>query len=132
MTTAKSRNLLIREQDPSEDTIEGGLAGYSPTREPKEHDFEKTGKRRDPWFIRLFNTFPIRRRLAGTGSWRVILKVSLIFGCTWLGIWTFRTSAIFPLLPLAVRYLCRSRAAYDIFSHINIGGPSTNRPASST
>jgi len=114
MTTAETKNLLTPE--PSEDTVEEGLAAYTPT---AEGGFESTRKWRNPWFIHLSDAFPIRR-LAATGVWRIILKISLLFGCTWLAIWMFWPSRKLPSwLPLAVRRflgrLCRCRAAYDPF-----------------
>jgi len=102
MTTAETKNLLTHEHDPSEDTVED-LAAHTPT---AESGSESTRTRRDPWFIHLLDAFPIRR-LADTGVWRIILQISLFFGCTWLAIWMSWPSGKLPSwLPLAVRRLC--------------------------
>jgi hypothetical protein len=113
MTTAETNNLLTHEHEPSEDTVEEGLTAYNVT---AEVGFESTRKWRHPGFIQLSGAFPIRR-LAGTGVWRIIRKISLLFGCTWLAIWMFWPSGMFPSrqLPLAVRCSCRRGAAYDSF-----------------
>jgi len=117
MTSAETRNLLTHLHDPSEDKIEDGLAADTLA---AEDDFEIIQKRRDHWLIRLAGAFSMRRPPAATGLRRLILKISLLFGCLLLAIWIFWSSGMLPAWQsrLPVRYLCRSRAAYDPFSRI--------------
>lgn len=132
MSTTETRNLLTHEHEhePSEDIVEEGLAAYPPTTAGGFTCFKSARKRRASWFIHLSDAFLIRR-LVGTDVRRVILKVSLLFGCTWLAIWIFWPSGKWSR-GLTVRCFCRHQAAHDPFSQINIGSTSTNRPASST
>lgn len=99
MNAAETRNLLTHEHEPSEDTVEEGLAAHTPS---AEGGFESTRKR--SWFIRLSDAFPIRR-LTASGFWRLILGISLLFGCVWLAIWMFWPTGKLPSgrVPLAVR-----------------------------
>lgn len=108
MSTAETRNLLAHEYEPSDDTaVEEGLAGYTPTTASGFTCFESTQERRVPWFSHLSDAFTIRRLRGSTGAWRLIYKLSLLFGCIWLAVWIFWPSGRLPPseLPLAVRSL---------------------------
>ena len=120
MTIPETRNLLTNERDPSEDTIEGGLAEYIPV---AGDGFEGTRKPRGPWLIRMSHALQMRSWVTGAGFGGIILNVSLLFGCTLLAIWVFWSSRILLARSsrLPVGHLCRQCATYGSFSQINIG-----------
>lgn len=120
MTIPETRNLLTNEPDPSEDEIDEGLAEYIPA---AGDGFEGTRKPRDPWLIRMSHALQMRSRVAGAGFGGIIIKVSLLFGCTLLAIWVFWSSRILLARSsrLPVRHLSGHRATYGSFSQTNIG-----------